>query len=789
MVVLSSSDSTSRRFERRFAEWVVGARWSVIAISLVLVAVAASGTMFLQFSTNFRIFFDGDNPQLRAFEALEETYGKSNNLLFMIVPDDRDATSEEALRAAIWLTERAWRTPYSRRVDSIANFQHTTADGDELSVGDLVDPQLAGDPRERARIRAIALADPRLAGSLVARDGSVSAVNVILEVPEEEEVHAVSEIAEFGRELAAEAEERFPGVDLRVVGTVMIAQTFAEASIESQLIFLPACLAIMAVVLAILTRSLAGVAATGLVIVFSVLASMGLGGWIGLPFSAPAAPAPTIVLMIVVANCVHQLVTLRQRLQAGDSKSAAIVESVRINLQPVFIASLTTALGFLAMNFSEVPPYRHLGNFVAFGIGASFLLSVTFLPALLSLLPARARAAAREGDPAMAATAEFVLRRRKGLLWASVAVVLAMLALLPRNELNDVLVHFFDKSVEFRQDTDFLDERLSGNTQFEYSLASPEPGGIADPAFLADVAAFVDWYRQQPETRHVGSVTDTFRELNRSMHGDDPSFYRLPGSRELAAQYLLLYELSLPRGLDLNHRIDIDKSATRVTVTTRALSSQHVLDLNARAMAWLEGNAPRIARAESSGASLLFAHIGQRNIRAMLLGTAAALLGISVILIAALRSLRLGLISLVPNFVPAIVGFGVWALISGQVGVALSVVVAMTIGIVVDDTVHFLSKYLRARREQGCDPEDAVRYAFHAAGRALFTTTVVLVAGFMILLLAPFIPTAEVGLLTAIIIAAALAADLLMLPPLLAALDGRGRAKEAAAAKRARSSA
>ena len=762
-----------RRFEARFGEWVVAARWPIIALTLILVAVAAGGSLFLEFSANYRMFFSQDNPELLAFEALENTYGKNDNVVVMVVPDDGDATSEQALAATVWLTERAWRTPYSTRVDSIANFQHTTADGDDLSVRDLVDPAKLGDAEERSRVRAAALADPRLAGSLLARDGGVSAVIVTVAFPEDDPVGRVTEVAEFARDLASRAEERFPGIDLRLMGTAIINHAFLEASVASQRMFLPASLGIMAVVLGVLIRALTGVAATGFVIVFSVVAAMGLGGWVGLPFTPPAAPAPTIVLMIAVANCVHLLVTLRQRLQAGDSKRAAIVESVRVNLHPIFIASVTTAFGFLTMNFSEVPPYRHLGTFVAFGVGASFLLSVTFLPALLSLLPVRAPAGGKDHDPMMAALADFVVRRRTVLLWGSAAVVLALLAAVPRNELNDVLVHFFDESVELRRDTDFLDARLSGNTVFEYSVVSSGPDGIADPAFLRDLSAFADWYRAQPETRHVRVITDTFRQLNKSMHGDDPAAWRLPASRDLASQYLLLYELSLPYGLDLNNRIDVSRSATRMTVTARTLSSREVLELDARAQAWLAANTPHIVRAEGSGAALMFSHIGQRNIRAMLLGTAIALFGISVLLIAGLRSLRLGLVSLVPNFVPGVMGFGVWALTKGEVGVALSVVVAMTIGVVVDDTVHFLGKYRRARLEHDLGSEDAVRYAFRAAGRAMVTTTIVLVAGFLVLLLSDFIPTAEVGLLTAYIIAFALMADFLLLPPLLMAVDRR----------------
>ena len=498
------------------------------------------------------------------------------------------------------------------------------------------------------------------------------------------------------------------------------------------------------------------------------------------------------MLTVAVANCVHVLVTLLHGMQAeasrtladrgsgallrrtrtGELKRAAIVESLRVNLQPIFLASLTTALGFLSMNFSDVPPFRHLGTFVAFGVGAAFALSVTFLPALLSLLPVRVRATGHRDDPVMAKLAEFVVRRRTPLLWGSALVVAALVASIPRNALNDVFVEYFDDSVEFRRDADFTVENLTGLYTMEYSLVSGESGGIGDPAFLADVEAFAEWYRAQPETIHVSVITDTFRRLNMNMHGDDPAAYRLPESRDLAAQYLLLYEMSLPYGLDLNNQLDVDKSSTRMTVATETLSSNELLALDRRAQRWLADHAPGIARAEEAGTSLMFAYLGRRNIRAMLLGTTVALVGISLVLIAALRSWRLGLASLVPNLVPGAMGFGIWGLAVGEVGLSLSVVTSMTLGIVVDDTVHFLSKYRRARSELGRSPPDAVRYAFVTVGRALLTTSLVLVAGFLVLSLSSFELNAGMGLLTALVIALALVADFFLLPPLLMKVEG-----------------
>jgi len=458
--------------------------------------------------------------------------------------------------------------------------------------------------------------------------------------------------------------------------------------------------------------------------------------------------------------------------RTGTRKRDAIVEAMRVNLHPVFLACLTTALGFLSMNFSEVPPLRHMGTFVAFGVGAAFVFSVTLLPALLSLVPIRVRTSADRRDAAMAALGEFVIRRRRALGWGVGAIAVALIASIPRNELNDVFLHYFDESIEFRRDADFTVENLTGLYTMEYSLDSGAPEGIADPAYLSDVAAFAEWYRAQPETIHVNVITDTFLQLNRSMHGDDPAAYRLPSSRELAAQYLLLYELSLPFGLDLDNQIAMDKSATRMTVATRTLSSNEVIALDRRALRWLAGTAPNIARAESAGGTLMFAYLGRRNIIATLLGTTIALVGISFLLIFALRSVRLGLASLVPNLVPGAMGFGIWGWAVGEVGLSLSMVSAMTFGIVVDDTVHFLSKYRRARQELGCTSPDAVRVAFRTVGRALLTTSLVLVAGFVVISLSSFELNAGMAKLTALVIALALFADFFLLPPLLMKIEG-----------------
>jgi hypothetical protein len=350
-------------------------------------------------------------------------------------------------------------------------------------------------------------------------------------------------------------------------------------------------------------------------------------------------------------------------------------------------------------------------------------------------------------------------------------VVLVLGILVPRIELNDQFVNYFDKSIKFRTDTEFAIKHLSGMYQHQYSVTADGSQGINKPEYLAGLGKFTDWLRAQPEVVHVLTLTDTMKRLNKNLHADQSEWYRLPDSRELAAQFLLLFEMSLPYGLDLNNQINVDKSATQLIATLSNVSSRESRDLQSRAQAWLKANMASSADAEATGSFVMFSFISERNIKGMLVGTTVALILISLSLFIALRSIRLGMVSLVPNLVPPIMAFGIWFMLVGQVNMASSVVTATALGIIVDATVHFLSKYRRARVQRGDDAVAAVRYAFETVGTALWVTTIILVAGFAILMLSAFAVNKVLGILTAITLLCALAADFLLLPAILLLID------------------
>jgi uncharacterized protein len=759
--------------ETTYPKWVLENRWFIIFFCLVFVALSASGGRLINFTTSYRVFFSEDNPQLLAFEALENTYVRNDNVLMVFEPKDGNVFSREVLKVVEETTEKAWQIPYSNRVDSITNFQYTEAEEDDLIVRDLVINAHDLSDQELNKIKDIAIAEPLLVRRLISDSGHVTGINITVQLPRINEMVETPEVVTYVRDLADEIRQSNPDINVYLSGMIMLNNSFSESSKNDMATLIPISFGVMLLLLALLVGGFTGTFATLLVIMFSILSAMGLGAYFGMPLSPPSASAPTIILTVAIANCVHILVTFIHGMRHGMLKNDALIESLRLNLQPVFLASFTTALGFITMNFSDVPPFRHLGNFVSLGVLVSFILSVSLLPALISLLPVKIKEVKDDENRLMARFAEFVIEKRTSIFWGMTGIILLLIAALPRNELNDIFVHYFDESVTFRTDSDFTSNNLTGVYNIEYSLKADDTGGISEPEFLQEIDAFANWYREQPETIHVNIYTDIMKRLNKNMHADDESYYAIPDERNLAAQYLLLYEMSLPYGLDLNNQINVDKSATRMSATLKTISSNNLIEIEERAQKWLSENTKHIAQADGSGTSIMFANIGKRNIVSMLYGTTVALILISMVLIFALRSLKIGLVSLVPNLVPAAMGFGLWGLTVGEIGLSLSVVTSMSLGIVVDDTVHFLSKYLRARREKGLNSEDAVRYAFKTVGRALLITSIVLVAGFLILSTSSFELNSGMGLLTAVVIAFALFADFLFLPAILMKIEGK----------------
>jgi len=745
---------------------IVHFRWVVILASVLLAIAAGWGAQYLEMKSDYREFFAEDDPQRADFNRLQDTYAQSDTVFFVIAPNDGVVFQRDVLNMVESLTDAAWQLPHSLRVDSLTNFQHTTADEEGLVVENLVENASRLTETEIAAIKGIALKESLIAGKLITDAANVTGVAVTINLPGESN-DEFGEVARAARVVADEYRILYPEIDIYLSGMIMGNNTTTELIEQDAALLVPLMGLIIVLTLLLLLRSVRATLATVTVIVMTLASTMGLMGWLGFSITGPSSSAPIIIVTIAVADCVHILVGYFFLSREGLSKTPAILKSMKINFGPIFLTSLTTTIGFLSMNFSDSPPFQVLGTVSAIGVMVAFLLSITLLPALMAvMLPAKTVKVVKDNGGVLRPLADRVIKHPLSFFWGVAAISVLLFTAIQKNEVNDEFVKFFDTNQEFRQAVDFSNEHLVGVSTIEYALVSPNEGGINSPKFLQQLDQFSQWLLTQPEVKQVTSLSDTMKRLNRDMHAGDETWYKIPESTELAAQYLLLYEMSLPFGLDMTNQIDFDKLETRVTASLEELNTNEMLALEARISLWLETQLPEIEFYDSSG-TVMFAHLSVNNSYSSLISTGIALVLISFVLTFALKSLKMGLVSLLVNIAPAALAFGVWGLLVGQIGLSISVAVGMTLGIVVDNTVHFLSKYLNARREQGLSTESAIRYAFSHVGTALLVCNAVLISGFLVLAQSDFMLNRDMGYFTALTFALALVVDFLFLPPFL----------------------
>ncbi len=786
-VVTNQHQGKSARFSKRFddvgvsiAQYATRHPWLVLLMCFIVVGVLSSGVKHLAFSDNYRVFFSDENPELMAFEKFQDNYSKNDNILIVIHPKNGTVFTPSTMSAVEGLTDAGWKLPFSSRVDSVTNFQNTWSEDDDLIVEDLIVGAAEMSNKQLQRIGDIALAEPLLNGSLLNADATVTAVNITFQFPQLSLTEVPDTVAK-ARELVAQFNTDNPDLEVYITGLTMMNNAFAETGQADGKQLMPIMFAVLLLMIFIILRSVSTIIATLLVIIFSTFSTLGFAGFSGVELTPISMMAPIVVMTLAIADSIHILLSMVELMRRGMSKVDAIIESVRINFQAVTLTSLTTMIGFLALNYSDAPPFWHLGNMTAFGILIAFLASITALPAVMRLLPLKVKVSNHQQavNPVVKMTAQLVTRHYKPVLVLTVLFSIGMTSFISRNEINDSFVRYFDESIQFRTDTDFTTKHLSGGYSLEYSFDSLGEGGINETEYLRGLEDFTDWLRIQPEVDHVASYSDIIKRLNKNMHSDEDSWYRIPEDRDTAAQYLLLYEMSLPFGLDMNNRITMDKSASRLTVTLGEMTTVDTHEFIDRADNWIKANLPHSMQSHPTGATVMFSNIFTRNTESMLSGNVLAIGMITLILMLSLGSLRYGLLSIIPNTIPILITFGIWGVTVGEVGLAAAGVSATALGIIVDDTVHFLTKFLRARREYGYSRADSVHYAFNMVGSALLANSVILIAGFAVLAFSAFKINNQMGMLTGVAIAVALIMDFLLLPALLML----GSDKEVAAEK------
>ena len=743
-----------------------------LIIPILLTLLIAAGIPKLSFNVDYRVFFADDNPQLTAFNAIQDNYSASEKLLLVYTPSYGDAFHPTAVNAIQQATELLWQTPFSTRVDSLSNFQRTQAVEDDLLVEDLLPEGIAANELDNAK--HYALNEPLLINRLLSEDGRVTGLLVTIDKPGNSPKEAASIVA-HGKQVKELILSIDPDARVDLTGMIMMSNTFSESARADMKTLVPLMLLLVVLGLRFFLKSWKATLGISIVVLLSIAGGMGAGGWVGVELSSPSSAAPIIILTIAVAHGVH-IANTHLRL-AFENKAnpegvrTSAIKALNENLRPMLIAGVTTLAGFITMNFSDVPPYHDLGNLVSVGVTLATLLSVTFLPAFLMLTKATPTTVPTINRWVIPPLTHLLKQHTVAVLIVVGFGAIVLTAFIGRSELNDEFVKYFDNSTEFRQATDYTNQNLTGIYTIEYSISRGDIDAASDPRLLAELDQFKQWLVAQKAVRHVASISDTFKQINQNMNAGHADQYQLPKDRELSSQYLLMYEMSLPFGLDMSDRLTMDRKATRLVVTLNNISSNEMIVLEKQIAMHIQQRFPHWQVTHSSP-MLMFAHIGEKNIKSMIFGVLAALMLVSVALGFLLRSAGFGLLSLLPNLVPILAVFGLWGIMVGELGLSMAMVGGMCLGLVVDDTVHLLSRYQKNRQRQ-LPQNDAIHDTLAHSGAPIIITSLILSCGFLLLGTSSFKLNSDLGTATGLIILAALVFDLLAIPAWLMWLAGR----------------
>ena len=754
------------------AETIIRYRPLCIIISILILAGLAQGLSKINFNPDINAFFPENDTLTTSHLSIEDTYSSMDNAVIGIGVKEGTVFTNEVLSLIEDLTERAWKTPHSLRVDSLSNYSYVSADGDDLYIEPFLEGSSAYDLKTLKEKELIIEEEELAYGAIISKDKKTSLINIVFDPPRKDIEAEYQESLNYVLGFLEEARKNHPEVDLIISGIVYMEYQSPMLLKAQMPKLMPTAILVILLTLFLLLRSLVAVAGSFLVILMSVVSAMGSIGFMSGDIAQPFIMVPILIATLAVADCVHLFTLYFQNLDSSRKSKEAMLESLKLNLQPLFLTSLTTAIGFLSLNLAPVEPLRGIGNGVAVGVFLAFIFTVLLLAPIVSYFNVKQSKNINFQKNIARKLGRFSIKNYKRLLVIVPVISCFLMAFIPLNKTNDNPLEFYsERYTTSAADSKWISQRIGGTFPVSYELNSQ--GIVSDPEFLREVDKFSEWLASNKEVLHVSSLSKIMKNLNKTLHGKQEEWNIIPTEPDLSAQYLFFYEMSLPYGLDLTNSISQNKESIKLVASLKELGSLEYREFAKKVENYASQNMPEDMVSIGTGTRPIFAFMSN-----MLITQLTYALGIGIVLITAtiilfFRSLRYGMLTSVTNLLPIGVAFGIWAIVSGEISMLVGIGMGTTLGIIVDFTVHFLSKYLHARRQKNLSAEEAVEYAFETVGFALIITSFSLILGFLVLLQAFFIPIHGFVLFSSIAFLSALIIDLLLFPALLITWDKR----------------
>ena len=753
----------------RLINFLLSQRYLLATLAIVIGGTISLGALKTTINSSDDSILSEDDPYRLEVAQVNKDFPPSTSVVFAFMSPEGNVFNMDMLQAMEDLTDRYTDVESAVSVASLINRRLNAVDAD-IHKRDYLLPELNTlTARDLVNIQEIGLADKDLTQSMLSPEGDM-ALAVIKFRATSEEQETQLRIAKTIIDLRDSLREQYPEQNIYVLGRILFEYDSYNAQVNDAKYLFPIVMLTILGLMYFCLRSLSFALAIAAVSVMSVGLTVGTVGWAQVPFNQISNMGPLVVFMIAMADSIHLVSVYLQGLQKSLSKLEALRESLRVNIQPVTLATVTTAMGFLSLNYCASPGIYGFGNVVAIGVVWAFLVTFTLLPALILLLPVKKVPKPLGVKSFINIVAKLVTNNSKQLFWGSLLLIVVTFAMLPLNKVDFDRFSFVDKDSDFHTVISALAEKIGNDQSLVYSINSGEYYGITEPEFLRKIETFSLWLEEQPQTSFVTSYTGFLKNRNMAENDNDPAWEVLPEDNLQIIDYLVGYQLVQEIEPQLEPIFNTEYSAIRMVVGTSNLSNAQLLEFSDRIETWIALNMDPAYDVMHGDNSILYARLNKMITLQLMEGFTLSFLLITATLLVGLKSVRYGMLSIIPNLFPATIVFGIWGLLVGELSPYILMLFSISIGLVVDDSVHVLSKYIVARRK-GEPPEVAVLYSLDKAGSAITITTLSLAVGTFILVLSNTFYYQNVALLLTPIIIVALLLDLLFLPPLLVRFD------------------
>lgn len=766
MQELTASEQRVEHFTNFLLRWPKAFMASIIFLTLI----AAPGLIHFAEEYDVRIWFLETDPHIQTLNRFERQFGNDENIVIAL-RSENGLFNTEMMPILVELTESMWTIPQVMRVDSVTNYNITRVDGEDIIIEPLIDLDREYLAEELLVLEQEAINHRVIPDYLLSRDAKSAMIFAPL-VPTLDGSPDYELIVKRTRELVAQYSD-IDGLEIHLIGEAAVNDAFREVSNDDSLFILPIMILAIILCLWLLFRSVVAVALPMVVITFANLITLGIAFWSGFTYNQILSILPAIIIAISIADSVHVMMTYFQFLGKGHTNLEATKLSLKKNLVPTILTTVSTSIGFISLTITDLLPVRELGILAALGCIMAWVVTIFFICPLMSLLKVRPAplfqrmSGVKNSSPKADAYIAWVRRFQNPIIVVFTGIILASIILTTQIKVNSNPYDYFTKDIPIRHANTFVETHFGGNAGPELVISTGVSDGIKDPDFLRKVEQLKEWIDAHPAVNKTLDIIDIVKDVNQNLNDGDPQFYRLPDTQDEVAQQLFFYSMGLPMGTELTNRMSLDYESMRMTVLWNIFDTRGWLEN----VAAIEDKALELdLNLESTGKFLLFQRMMDYVVMTFFTSVMMAMFLVAALMSIIFRSIKLGLLSLIPNILPLFIGAGFMYVVGIDLNIGSAIVASVCLGIAIDDTIHFLSHYYRLRK-MGLSQTDTMSQIVTFTGSALISTTGLLVLCFGLYMLGDFTPMVDFGILCAVVLVMALLIDLMYLPAILMKLE------------------